>query len=582
MKYDYNYKQKNDQSLNALDKNSFADLFKLNNFKDVFQKASFIVQMSKNRDESLEPFFKLVTEASLKRISNSNRMIDFITELNSFLSSRMFNEHEKHAFLNESQHICLIYALNSKNFECAENINNIRKKKAIKFVFSYVSEKMAEENYIILDKLFSLSDFITVNNSAILRMFYFQGARDYEKIKQFIEKFQLDINGLGTVPGRTNKETFAQSVASKEGTKANIFFEKFIKDFGNKIDYNIQANNPYNKKELNFFENLIVSGLPTPTILDRLSIVLENCELSEKHIGFISQFFLNSNNNILVKHYDHPVLKSLFSHCKFNSGLYDREAFLNKLMALDNTQSFAKARQDSNFTVNPISVILDNFSKHATPALPMEKHPFIGWINEQNENYSRDTFNSLMIFYKEEINTMDLSKAVIHSSLAKALSDFGVVCPEKSGFFSFWKTKSKNKKIVAEKQIPTVEKEPAKPLVKDPFNTVLFEQVKDEQINKYIESIVLNSEQFSVLFNGNSVLEHEHYMANLLPKFLNKTVDNYLHFSTIDELEAKNNAIVQLKIINKKTFEVLNYVLENEKDQLVTKNAVHQKIINKY
>jgi hypothetical protein len=568
-----------------LNNNSFAEYFKQNNFKDVFQKASFTVQMSKNRDESLEPFYKLVTETSLKRILKANRMIDFVSELNIFLNSRMFNDHEKYAFLNGEEQRCFLYALNVKNFDCATKINQFRKKKDLQQSLNYMTNKMAEEEFEILDKLFELSDGITFNNSAVLRLFYSNGSRDFSNIKHFIEKYELDINGLGNTPNRANTWTFAQAVATTDGTKANIFFEQFFKHYGNKVDFNVQAFDGYHKTYATLFNCLIKTEMQTPIKLDRFAVILENCELSEKHIAFISQYLLNlDTNTALSKHYDHNVFKALFSHEKFNSNLYDREAFLNKLMQLDYTNAIHKERVDSNFTVNPTSIILDTFMKYAKPALPMEQHPFITWVKRQNENYSRDTFSSLMTFYKDEIHNVNLENVPIHASLVKALAEFGISCPEKKGLFSFLKKKKpQDKHVVQVKQIvqPQVQ-EQKKDIAKELFNTVLFEQVKDEQIKKYIESITLNLEQFNSLFDDVNSIENHHYMHNLLPKFLNKTIENYLHFATIDEDEAKDNVMVQLKLINKKTFEVLTNGLEHQKNQIATDNVIHHKVLKHY
>jgi hypothetical protein len=579
----YNKKTKESKKDITVNTTTFVDDFKKNNFKGLFQKVSLSLQITKDRDETLAPFFKLVTEASLKRIFKANRMLDFLNELEQFLNSQLFNAHEKKSFFNDQVAACLLYSLNAKNFPLARTINKYRKDKSFTNLYDYIAKKIREEEYEILDTLFELSDSVTTNNSQILRMFYSNGCRNFDKVKYFIEKYHLDINGLGNTPGTYNKHTFSHLVTQKDGTKGSIFFEEFINYFNNRIDFDIQALDAHKNKKYNLLETLMNSELEITTKLNRLSIILKHCMLSEKHIAHIVQYLVDANNDIIIKHYDNDVYDALFSHEKFNSSLYDREAFLNKLLMMDNSLKFYNTRQLSNLTVNPTSVILDKFMKNAKPALPMEQHPLITWVKFQNDYYSRDTFKSLMIFYANELADFDFKGIKINSALAKALEENGMILPERKGFFSFLRKKKPSvTKFEVVPSVSTVE-ETKNPSDRLEFNISLFEQVKDSDVKRYIDSIMLNAEQFDMLTNNKGDIETIHYMHTLLPKFLNKTIDNYLHFATMDEDDnAKNNVVVQLKLINKKTFEVLSQSLEYEKNQILRDGSIHHKVMQNY
>ncbi len=565
-----------------LNTTTFIDYFKQNNFADLFQKAVFTLQTEKNREEVLAPFFKLVTETSLKRIFKANRMLDFLNELEIFLNNNLFNEHEKKSFINDQANLCLLYSLNARKFDLATNISKYRKNKFLTDFNDYITRKIGSDEYDILDHLFELSDSITMNNSQILRVLFNGGCRDFNKIKYFIEKYNFDINGLGNIPGGANKYTFAHAVVEKDGTKANIFFEEFVKNFNNKIDFDIQAIESSKNRRFNFLDVLINSKLETPMKLYRLTKIMQYCSLSEKHIANIVQYLIDENNNIILNYYDNEVYDALFAHEKFNSSLYDREAFLNKLLKMDFTGGFYQARKASNFTVNPTSIILDKFLQNAKPAIPMEQHPLITWIMHQNEHYSRDTLKSLMIFYKDEIKGFDFKGIKINPVLAKGLEEYGMNIPAKKRLFSFL-----NKKKIIEHKVDNTtsivnvnnEKDEVTKIV---FNNTLFEQIKDNDVKRYVDSILLNAEQFNMLLNGHQDFDSEHYINNLLPKFLNKTIENYLHFAILEEENAKANVMIQLKLISKKTFEILNQGLEQEKSKIIFKDAVHTKVIEKY
>lgn len=564
----------------SLNKINFTDYFKQNNFKDLFQKASITLQHTQNRDESLASFFKLVTEASLKRIFKANRMFDFLSELENFLNNDLFNDHEKKSFFNGKINLCLMYSLNVKNFTLSKTINKYRKNREISDFYEYIAKKIKEEEYTILDNLFEITDSITVNHSQVLRMFYSNGCRNFAQIKYFIEKYGFDINGLGTAPGIYNKYAFSHTVFEKDGTNGSIFFEQFINEFNNKIDFDIQGVDSQKAKR-NLLEILIHSKLENPIKLNRLTIILKNCALSEKHIAYIVQYLVDENNDIIIKYYDSEVYDALFAHEKFNSSLYDREAFLNKLLMMDNSAKFYHARFIANFTINPTSAILNKFIKNAKSPVPMAQHPLITWVKMQNENFSKDTLKSLMTFYSNELPSFDFKDAKINNVLGKALKDNGMNLPEKKGWFSFFQWNKKTNTIVPSSTLSNAN-EPKKPIDKLEFNNMLFEQVKDGDIRRYIESIILNAEQFDMLVTNKYDIENVHYMHNLLPKFLNKTIDNYLHFSTMEEENAKNNVVVQLKLINKKTFEVLSQSLENEKNQIIRDGTIHHKVMQNY
>lgn len=554
-------------------------LFKEFKFKDLFYFAYKMNSEDSSNEKFFSFFFNILTTNNLKKIQNTSKMVDFLKEVNCFLLSSSFNEEQKIAFLKDQANSCIIYAITNKQYHFAETINKYTKNKHLVNYKEVIEKKASDKNYDEIDQFLTISNSVLFNNSEFLRLVFAYHSRDYHYFKKWIETYGFDINGLGTIKESRNEWTFSQAVAEAEGTMSFNFFSQFIKDFGNQIDFDIQSDNKSTKQRLNLFEIIIESKLEISEKLTRLEIILNNCTLSEKHIAYFSQV-LFAKNQLPTQYYDHTVYEALFKHEKFNSKLYDREALLNKLMALDGTSGFSQVRRRSEYTVNPTSILLDKFFAFSKKPEPLEQHPFMTWVklNEYEADFSIDTLNSLACHYKDELNSLDLHKINAHPKLKSALIRNGLVYPEKNGFFSslFKKKKPIEKELVENKEDKKIQ------LITQEFNAVLYAQVKDLDVKKYIESIQLNAEQFCVLLPEANYLENEHYIKNLLPKFLNRTIENYLHFSTLEENEAKENVLVQLKLMNKKTFEILNQGLSDQKDRLIEQGAIQNKILESY
>ena len=555
-----------------------SQLFKEFRFKELFYFANKMNRENISNEKFFSFFFNIIAINNLKRIQNASKMGDFLKEVNDFLLGDVFNDEQKLAFLKDNGNQCIAYAIINKKFSFVEAINKYTKNKHLINYKDIITEKAADQNYAEIDQFLSISSSVVFNSSEFLRIVFSNNCRDYHYFKKWIETYGFDINGLGSIRGNNNEWTFAHAVAEADGTMSLKFFSQFIKDFGNQIDFDIQANKFATK--MNLFDILLSSQLEISEKLNRLEIILNNCSLSEKHIAYVSQIILGKNG-VPTQYYDHSVYEAFFKHEKFNSQLYDREAFLNKLMALDASYEFHTVRKKSEYTVNPTSVILDKFFAFAKKVEPLEQHPFVTWVklNAADINFSIDTLNSLIRHYNHEWNDLELYKINMSKQLKEVLVRNGLVFPKKQSLFA---SLFKKKTPLEQKVLETTIEEKKIGSTNQDFNVILYAQVKDLDVKKYIDSIQLNAEQFFILLKEGNYIENDHYIKNLLPKFLNKTIENYLHFSTLDENEAKENVLVQLKLINKKTFEILSKGLSDEKDKIIEQGAIQNKILNSY
>ena len=77
----------------------------------------------------------------------------------------------------------------------------------------------------------------------------------------------------------------------------------------------------------------------------------------------------------------------------------------------------------------------------------------------------------------------------------------------------------------------------------------LLAQVIDQDIHKYVSAIKLNYEQFHLLLNEQTKSDNSYYMNTSMPKLLNNIIENYIHFVSLDEKEAKENIVIFNNII---------------------------------
>ena len=109
----------------------------------------------------------------------------------------------------------------------------------------------------------------------------------------------------------------------------------------------------------------------------------------------------------------------------------------------------------------------------------------------------------------------------------------------------------------------------------------LLAQVIDQDIHKYVSAIKLNYEQFHLLLNEQTKSDNSYYMNTSMPKLLNNIIENYIHFVSLDEKEAKENIVIHLKLLHKKTIDVLNSAIKEETENLARNDRVLGRIIKK-
>lgn len=562
---------------------SIEDLFNEGRYAEMFQKASF--QNSKNKKEQLAPFYKLLNSLAINEMIKENTIENFFYHLNTFLDSRGFTDSEKASFFNGCENECIKAALNVNRFDIAQKFNLYRENKEISPFSEYIADKAKKENFAVIEQILSLSSGITRNYCEILRIIYCHGVRNYDFLKNLIEKYNLDINNAGTTLGFQGSISFVHMVASYDGTMGSKFFHKLIEDFSHQINFDMNSLGPDLTVKFNLIGTIFCCKLNSSEKLDRLRTILEHCDVSVKYIGQISNWLMEKK--YYCYYYDHPIYDLLFSNKNFNSDFFDREAILNKIIISDNEKEFIDAR--NTFKVNPTNVMLSKFFNLAKPVIPMNKHPFITWIENQSESFSKDTLKSLVNHYGNDLLELDFGKVVINNHVIKALEGFGFAYSKPSR----WKVmlhrygdarrvhlirinqSSANEDIIEKNKIVI------NPLINNSAIT-LIDQITDLDVKKLIEAVHFNYQQYHALGRNRMMDDTVHYMTELLPKFLKTTIDNYLYLSMSDTDNAKEEALIQLKLLNRKAFAVLKEELENDHKDMEYKNAIHKKVINNY
>lgn len=454
------------------------------------------------------------------------------------------------------------------------------------------SSMVKNKNTAALDTLYNYTTNIDFDNSTILSTYLSNDLDDYKFIHNTIQKHNLDINAIGPDLSQfklsinqyqdinySTRLAFTHSVALYDNTN---FFNLFLKDYGSKINYDLESDNqvagfPNNAvKNIGIFDIIIKNPLlKSEDKIARLNSILKYGEIGEKHIALVGQFLLNPE--ILSKHYDNPIYQDFFKHKAFNSNFFDRGAFLNKIFEADGSSVISAIRFGSDHTLNPTLVLLDTFYKNVKGDIKNSEHPFIKWSAHQRGSKQTSTLPFLMKVYEKDISNFTSEEyKKIPQNVQEEMKKLGVTAPKSLGFF---------KKLFGQK-VPQVAIEApiVQPVTQEAsdFNQTLYNKVIDEDVKKHIGSIQLNAEQYGIVFNNNTGSDSDHYMTVVLPKFLNKTVENYLYFATMDEGEAKDNVLTQLKLINKKTFEVLNQGLQEEKHQVLIQGRVQNRMLKNY
>lgn len=430
------------------------------------------------------------------------------------------------------------------------------------------------------------------SDSMILRMCVQNDITDMNFYRFISKKYHLDMNAVGDnyyLRDKTN--FFFQIIMSGNKQLLEQAALQCDIDFNANISVSVSAENMAHNK---FLESAFTFfRLNKLDVVDQLNILDSLTKHSNLKIDSFSQICNHVFKKELVSnHYSHDVYQSLFNHSLFLNKDFNHRSVLLSILKNDNSTSIKNLRQKSNYALNPTTHLLDKYYAVVKDDNPQDS--FTYWANQQGRNFSISTTNYLLTKCHESFNTQQLLP--INYRLKQFLQTKGLNIPDNR---SVWKRfldicnsvlythtneiqyyTQTDKIEVNQESVNTIYKEHYQ---KPSFNHVLLEQIKDDVIKRYVDSIILNAEQFYSLNQPTVELKEEiHYMNNLLPKFVNKTVENYLHFATLEPEEANNQALTQLKLLNKRTFEVLNLMLEENKESAASESRVISKLINRY
>ncbi|MBC7475390.1 MAG: hypothetical protein H7263_13955 [Candidatus Sericytochromatia bacterium] len=423
-----------------------------------------------------------------------------------------------------------------------------------------------QKSFEQLEVLYKYCDNIDYNNGEILHSYIVNGLYDFKFIKKIIDDYKLDINVLTYYNGFS--VTMPQQLLFNSFVSIELCHD-FIVYFGEKINCDIEGSN--NKNILNF---LYDSNKKINDIVFCYSDLLTYCQFKEKNIAQIVNQVLEAK--LVIQFYDHVMYDKIFNHTSFNSKYFDRDKVLQQILLLDSDNSIKKIRSSSQDTVNPITFLLDKFykSEQYYQVMINKVHPFIYWGNNQGENFNEDTYQYLFKKYKKELLKLSGNEFKnFDNNLKQKCKKMGLtnVCLD-TVFDKFFHKKNKYATKVIEEF-----KNNSNSTIED-FNQLFIQRISDLEIGKYIQSIELNSQQYLKI--SNELGSHNvHYMKISIPKFVNNAMDTYLHFSTIDPANAKESILVQLKLLNKKTFDILNEELENQKEYALRNIRIQNKII---
>lgn len=463
---------------------------------------------------------------------------------------------------------------------------------------NHVKRFLDRKDYEAFDLLLSSAGDVKTHSSKLLYKLH-EHVVSYEQLSYFINKYQLDINtayqSYSDVPdsGVFRKQSFAHHYINSNGSGSNQNALRFIADFGDKINldntvdyYRILSKKHIHTEDVFHYmkDNKSISGLD---ILQRYSALLEHCHFQEKHIVSLADVVMKSAN--LVTYSQNSFYQTFFSQPLFKSNLIDKSIFLDAIFNADVSENNREAFLKNNQSSNPVSFVLQTFLQQVDLSnTSFVKNPLVLWAEKQNKKYFSGTMFSLL-YDKFGSNLQSLSLQdtanISNKELLVQFEQKGIKIEKKQGFLKSFFGNNDNTSIEPTPAIAVEEKKVEQPVgtsKQEVFNHELYKRVNDNDLKQYIEAILLNAEQFNFLCDTQSQMENDHYMNSLLPKFLNKTVENYLYFATMNEQEAKLNAMTQLQLLNKKTFSVLNADLENAKEMAERDNRVHTAIIKQY
>jgi hypothetical protein len=551
------------------------DLFVANYFEELFATAEESSKQLKMHSNIVKSFFQILNLENIKQLVRQDKISEFIDVLVNFLkNNEEFSKKEKRDFLNGCENVLFLQSIMLEKNSEAVVINEFRVDKSIKINKNFLLNRIVAGQYSVIEKLFELSEDIGFDNDKILKLLFVHQCRDYGFFKRIISKYNLDINKIGDFGLDLAVEgSFVNAIALMNDEESNSFFNSFMRDYGARVDFNVKLKDLSKNIETNILEIIIDhEKLEQKEKLARLTSILTYGNISKENIEKLTKVIITEN--IISVFYENPIFDALFSNQNFNSMEFNREAIINNILSLDNAKEFNEVRIGSNETVNPTSMILDKFFRFSSPIELKEQHPLVNWLknNYKNEKFSINTLITLSKYYKPEINDLGIIELNLPSKMLDILKMSGLFLPEKRGFLAKIFTKEKSievKEVVKSKgELVVVSNNILAPTLKNnvenssslDFNNQLFSLVKDKDILQFIDAIRFNAEQVNLFGSDNS--EDVIYIKNQLPKFLNRSMENYFKYAEHNKEESKNNLMIQLKVLRKKTFEIMSRVLE--------------------
>lgn len=556
--------------------------FEKNNFQELFSIALIKQQQIKENTDFMKEFFSLLNLNSITKLIENGQILNFLDSLIPFfINNTNLSNKEKKNSLNGCENILFIQALSLHKYDYAEYLNQFRLEKNLSVNDLFLTKCLKERDVNTLKKLIYFSDKIQDYNGKILKLIYNSDILDYSYFQEIIYKYGLNINEISKLTSQDHIScSFAHLLASTYSYENLLFFNSFMKDYGKRINLDITQHNEITKEQSTFFDLILNNNnIKFLDKLNNLKLILDYCSLSEFHLKKIIDTIFSEN--IIGEHYNHNIYSSLFENQTFKHSTIYREFVLNKIIQFDNSTVFCEIRNKFHDIINPTEILLENFFRFSSPIIYKETHPFIFWLktNGLKSNYSLNTLYSLIKFYRHEINSIGIHNLQLNTSLLDILIQNGYIKnKEKKIYFNkiqFFLKKlfiAKNNQLANKtdplpnnntqnnnKPISTINSFlVTKKSIYPTFNEQLYSKILDTDINKYIDSIKMSSKQFEIIFEDKKTTKEYRYIKIILPKFLNTSIENYLNNFTKNENEAKKNLLIQLKLFNKKTFEILS------------------------
>lgn len=549
------------------------ELFNSNNFHEMFEVAARRQLVIQEHTILMGQFFSLLNLESLQELANKEQIGSFLDALIVFLEKdHHFTKNEKKKFLNGCENVLFLHSVMLGQKQYAQYLNNFRLDKSLYLNRNFLANRISEQNYQAIEMLLDYSENVTYESSKVLKMLYVSFCRDYEFIKRLIAKNNFDINASGDLGLNDNfKGSFLHALALMSDAQSNQFFANFIKDYGAQINFDLKFTDSQRELDINVFDLIINNEkLDATEKIARLTTILIYGVLSEDYIEQLSSIIID--DKIIARYYNDSIYEALFAHQSFNSSTFNREDVLNKLLSLDNSEEFNKLRKESNNTINPTSVVLDKFFRFSSPnqSINQKAHPLSIWIeaNANNNNFSIDTLVCLLKNYKSELGEIKIGNFKMPIRMVELLKQAGLeIAVKKSIISKIFPKENANKERLAiefDKKVEPVNNLPKssqsakeKPVV---FNKALFLKIQDEELVKQVDSILVKASQFLTISKEAS--QDQQYIKEKLPKLLNTTVENYFKFMNENPVESRKNTLIQLKMLHKKTFDLLTKQLE--------------------